>query len=212
MNTTEWIKTILDANETYGNESPNDLKAFLLQPVPDPLWEQITDDKIREIVCNTYVHSLFNDVIKTPEEITEKVFSAGEVVRKLFYRKAETGETFGDVARIKEKYGHSLQETYGIGSGPFFDLAQTFWTYRIECNDLLTTPSRKFDEREARKYLYQTLLCVDNITAMIFFPTPGPFSIPRSVRFQTQKQAIRNNCPNIDARRFIKDSKRYGKY
>lgn len=46
-----------------------------------------------------------------------------DTMQYYFWQKVVEGTTFGDVDRVKKKFGKTLEENYGLSSGPFLDLA-----------------------------------------------------------------------------------------
>lgn len=118
-----------------------------------------------------------------------------DVMTRFFFRKASRGETFGSLSRIKEEFGRSLEENYGLSSGPFINMAKTYWTYRFEVDDLFP---------EHYNLALSTLLRKIEIDiAGMFFPTPGALTIPASQRREAQRQLLQEYAPEIDIDVFL---------
>ena len=117
---------------------------------------------------------------------------------RYFWRNVIDGATFGDVARVKEKFGKTLEENYGLSSGPFLDLAHTYWTYKIEVQDLVP----EYHD----KWISQALQAVEINIAEVFFPTPGPIVIPAKQRRQAQREYLKEFAPTFDIERFLAES------
>lgn len=108
MNIDQWLLQVSQAYQLAGKQLSPDKKACLLAP----LSENITELQ-KEILAEVY-----------------------DIMIRFFFSKASHGETFGSISRIKERFGSSLEENYGLSSGPFIDMAKTYWTYKIEVKDL----------------------------------------------------------------------------
>lgn len=67
---------------------------------------------------------------------------------------------------IKERFGNTLEENYGMLDGPFIDMAKTYWTFKIEVGDLYPD----YHNRVLSKILQE----IEFNRASVFFPTPGP--------------------------------------
>jgi hypothetical protein len=52
-----------------------------------------------------------------------------------FWRRVCAREVFGDTKRIEDEFGRSLEDNYSVKSGPFLDVAKTYWTiFKRESN------------------------------------------------------------------------------
>ncbi len=136
-----------------------------------------------------------NNLSKSQNDIVEET---REVIRRYFFRKAAHGEIFGPISRIKEKFGNSVEENYSLSSGPFVDMAKTYWTYKIEAEDLLP--------KYHNLALSQVLLQIEGDIASIFFPTPGPMVIWVRQRRETQRQLLKQYAPEIDIGTFLENN------
>ena len=123
---------------------------------------------------------------------------AHETLIAYFFKKASRGESFGRIERIKERFGKTLEENYLISSGPFLDLAKTYWTFKTEVQDL-------FPENY-KKLISQVLLKVEFDVAKYFFPTPGPASMPVEIRVEAQKELLKEYMPEVDIGLFLKNN------
>lgn len=121
-----------------------------------------------------------------------------ETLIAYFFKKASRGEPFGRIERVKERFGKTLEENYLISSGPFLDLAKTYWTFKIEVQDL-------FPENY-KKLISQVLLKVEFDVAKYFFPTPGPASMPVEIRVEAQKELLKEYMPEVDIDLFLKNN------
>lgn len=123
---------------------------------------------------------------------------AFEVMLRYFFQMASNGETFGSLSRVKERFGLSLEENYGLSEGPFIDMAKTYWTFKLELTELR--------ENHRNSHLYQIFQQVELDIASVFFPTPGPAEIPAEVRREKQREILEELAPNIDIERFLSEN------
>lgn len=169
MNIDQWITQILQAYQLSGKNFSQEKKAFLLSE----LSENISPGQ-KQILAEAY-----------------------DVITRIFYSKASRGETFGSLSRINENFGRTLEDNYGLTSGPFLGMAKAYWTFKIEVQDLFP---------EYHKYvLSQILLRVETDVSSVFFPTPG-IMMPVSLRRTTQRQLLKEYAPNMDIERFFSES------
>lgn len=137
-----------------------------------------------------------------PESITESqkeiLAEVYDIMTRFFYRKASRGETFGSLSRIKERFGSSLEDNYALSSGPFINMAKAYWTYKIEVKDLFPA--------HHKCALSQILLKIETDIASVFFPTPGPITMPVSLRMETQRQLLQEYASGTDIERFLSES------
>lgn len=171
ININQWITCISEAYRAIG-------KAFLPQ-TKETLLQELSSVPIE--IEN--------------ESQNEFIEETREVITCYFFRKAALGETFGPVNRVREKFGSSVEENYGISGGPFIDMAKTYWTYKIEVQDLFP----KYHEL----LLAQILLIVERDIASVFFPTPGPTVIWVRQRREMQRQLLEQYAPEIDIGAFF---------
>lgn len=170
MNIDQWLLQVSQAYQSVEKQFSPDKKAFLLTE----LSESSTEAQ-KETLAEVY-----------------------DVMTRFFYSKASRGETFGSLSRIKEKFGSSLEENYGLLNGPFLDIARTYWTYKLEVQDLFP--------KHYKCNLAQILAEIETDIAGVFFPTPGPIRIPVSLRRERQRQLLQVYTPGIDIERVLSES------
>jgi len=170
MNIDQWLIQVSQAYQLVGKRFSSESKEVLLSE----LSESITPSQ-KDVISDLY-----------------------DVMTRFFYSKSSRGETFGSLSRIKEKFGSSLEENYGLSSGPFVNMAKTYWTYKIEVKDLFPA--------HHKCALSQILLEIGTDIAGVFFPTPGPISIPVSLRSKTQRQLLQEYAPDMDIEKFLSES------
>lgn len=87
-----------------------------------------------------------------------------------------------------------MQENYQVTAGPFYNLAKTYWTFRIQLDEDVER------ERENLPLFYLILRDVEINIAGAFFPTGG------QVNESNQRQTIKEFAPEIDIESFINDN------
>ena len=93
-----------------------------------------------------------------------------DVMWEFFFKKASHGKTFGSLSRINERFGNTIEENYGLSRGPFINMTKTYWTYKLEVDDLYPNYHHLV--------LSKILKGIEEDIASLFFPTPGPMKIP----------------------------------
>ncbi|MCX5885703.1 MAG: hypothetical protein NT096_07320 [Proteobacteria bacterium] len=170
MNIDQWLLQVSQAYQSVGKRFSSDKKVFLLAELSESSTE-------------------------SQKETIAEVF---DIMTRFFFSKASRGETFGSISRIKEQFASSLEENYGLSSGPFIDMAKTYWTYKLEVQDLFP--------QHHKCALSQILLEIETNIAGVFFPTPGPISMPVSQRKEAQRQQLQEYAPRMDIERFLSES------
>ena len=170
MNIKDWEREISAAFQNQGKEYTDELQQLLFS-TPDPA---------------------------TKDEVKFRVVEVTNAMQRYFWGKAIAGETFGDIERITEKFGKSLEVNYGLSSGPFLNVARTYWTYQIEVGDLFPEHSDK--------WISHALKAVEIKVRELFFPTPGPVTIPAKIRRKAQKEFLEEFAPEIDIEQFINEN------
>ena len=170
MNIDKWINQVSDAYKLMGKEFTQDKRRFLLSN-PTGSIAQTEEALIAE----------FSDVIV-----------------RFFFKKAVAGDTFGPISRIKEQFGQSLEENYGLSDGPFLNLSRTFWTYKVELGDLIL--------QQNEQVLSILLQNVEMEISSVFFPTPGPHQIPIEQRKEAQRMFLQTFAPEIEIDAFLENN------
>ncbi|MFC2169953.1 hypothetical protein ACFLRM_05255 [Acidobacteriota bacterium] len=144
----------------------------------------------------THLLSAYSETSKySQENMTKEVL---EAIHEFFYTKFSRGETFGELSRIKERFGETVEGNYGLWDGPFIDMAKTYWTYKLELKDLNST--------HPELILSALLNDVELLIADVFFPTPGPLQTPVKKRKEKQRKILEKLTPDIDIDRFLDES------
>jgi len=170
MNLNQWVSLLILITKEQGIQISNEQQKFLLSEYPE---------------------------VPTSEQ-SRTIGIVSDVVTQLFFEKVSKGETFGDITRIKERFGDTLESNYGISNGPFFNLAKTYWTFKIEVNDLR--------ENDIAPVLAQILIDFEFLMASVFFPTPGPKKIPVNLRREKQRELLEEFAPDLDIDRFLNEN------
>ena len=170
MNPEIWKKHFAEAYKAAGENFSKSIEEFLLFDLPE----------------------------KRTEEMIQKSLKAKDIIQAHVFQKAVVGETFGDVGRIREKFGSPIEDNYGLRTGPFINVAKAYWTFKIEIDDL--------NPEYTNKFITQILLLAEREIAAIFFPTPGPVAISVKKRREAQRETLQEYAPQIDIERFLEES------
>jgi hypothetical protein len=170
MNANQWVTQFSIAFAAKGATLSDSSRRFLLSPLPER---------------------------RTHAQI-ETIAKAKTMMTALLFQRANGGSVFGELARVQHQFGRTLEENYGLTSGPFLAFARAFWTFKIEVNDLLP------DHLDL--LLTQVLMAVEEEVAGVFFPTPGPFLIPAEKRREAQRLFLAEYAPDFDVDRFLDES------
>jgi len=125
----------------------------------------------------------------------EKCLQIVQIFTRLFFKKAVKGETFCPLEKIKSDFmGNSFEKVYGYSSGPFTNLAKTYWTFRHQLNEDTDRP------KDYTPLFYQILRNVETNIAGAFFPSAGVVSA------EVQKNILKEFAPEIDIEIFLTDN------
>jgi len=190
MNIEQWILCIFEAYETAGETFSPRKKEALLRELPQ--YGPSTDQATRL--------SIEAGVIPKPLEIQDEslnnvIDEAKELVIRYFFKKVTLGETFGSITRVEQKFGYSIESNYDLSSGPFIDMAKTYWTYQLEVKDLFP--------KHHNLVLAQVLLEVESKIGSVFFPFPGPLILWVRKRRETQRELLEEYAPGMDIDAFL---------
>jgi len=189
----EWLLCLSKAYDVAEKEFSTHKKRLLKKKLKLPL-----EDLSKEEAVKSMFRMGVESVLPLWAEFQGEVEETIQVLTHYFFRKAIHGETFGPIARIKERFSPSLEENYELTSGPFINIARTYWTYNIEVHDLFP---QHYDLT-----LAQILLKVERDLGSLFFPTPGKVVIWVRQRSQLQRQLLKQYAPQIDIDAFLKNN------
>jgi len=125
----------------------------------------------------------------------EHILKITQLFTRFFFKKAETGETFCDPSKIKLKLGKTLEEHYSVSSGPFLNLAYTYWTFRIQLDE-----DHYRQPKENVPLFFQILWTVEMNIAGSFFPSAGRVSA------DNQRRILNEFAPEINVEDFISEN------
>lgn len=170
MNLQGWLDETNQAYSTCGNRMTPEIQSQLLSKVALPTEGLSNFDKtfLEQGLGSSLMYgaSLTNERQHVAEQ-------TADVMLRYFFKKATSGGIFGDLGRIKEKFGRTLEKNYPRMSVPFRQLAQAYWTFKIEVGDLFP--------RHHDKLIAQVLVATEGAIGSIFFPAPGPEGIDSEV-------------------------------
>jgi hypothetical protein len=149
-------------------------------------------------LSSTEQSMLLREISESDQEQMSVVSRTYDVFGKHFLNKATNGETFGSIERVKQKYGKTLEQNYRLKPGPFLSFAKTYWTYKIEVDDL----SSQFTGLALTRILSE----VERDIGSLFFPMPGIQFIPNEERRKTQTEFLRQLAPEIEIERFMREN------
>ncbi len=170
MNLDQWMSEVERAFKEYDKTLSTKIRELLLSKLPEPRSEE---QKI-----------ILSEVI--------------DILKKYFFQKVMLGRSFGDLNRIEQKFGKTLEQNYGIDSGPFLDLAKVYWTFKIESQDL--------NPIYTNLTITQVLFGIEFEIGSEFFPTPGPSTVPNSLRKMNQKYSLHKYAPEFDVKRYFAEN------
>jgi hypothetical protein len=139
-----------------------------------------------------------------PKRLSEQQFDhlmgISEIVMRYFWNMVSKGDTFLTKDIIREKIGLSVEQSTKLNDGPFHDLWNTYWTFRIALDEY------GLGNVERCKYNYfQILRNVETKVASIFIPTPGPVKSNLDYKV-TQEKILKEYAPSINIERFLAES------
>jgi hypothetical protein len=160
-------------------------------------WEREFEQAFQ--LCDLDYHPMYSSIAHDKrEEDKSKAVDMHIAMERYFWHRVCARQPFGDVGRVAEKFGSSVEENYGVKSGPFVDLAACYFTFQIEMHDILPSAHNT--------WLAQALMAVEHQIRILFFPTPGPLAMPKRVRKAAQRDYLRQNAPQFSVERYIKDN------
>ncbi len=177
MNASQWVDEVAKAYKHNGATLSEDFKNFLL-----------TSQK----TAREYSEKELAIIDAEPPDAHDYFFT-------YFIDKAARGEPFGRVERVKQKFGQSVEENYGLSSGPFINMAKTYWTFKVEMGDLHSD--------SPMMHVIELVRPLEKKVASIFFPTPGPRKVSVRKREKTQRYLLKEFASDdFDVETFIAQS------
>lgn len=167
-----------------------------------PIRDDITIDKWeRRIFTDEEKSFLLAKYTKEFVDSHQKHFlDIVQIFTRFFFLKTVNGETFCSTEKIKSQFGMTLEQRYGLSSGPFINLARTYWTFKLELDE------DQLRHKENMPLLLVILRTVEMNMAGVFFPTPSPFTVSTDERKSSQIQVLQEFAPQIDIRRFLSEN------
>jgi len=193
MNIEQWISCIAEAYKEAEETFSPYKKKMLLRELPEDNLNM--EERTR--------YAIAFGVIAKPltiqdESLNDVIDETTELVTRYFFKKATLGETFGPITRVEQTFGHSLEANYAISGGPFIDMAKTYWTYKLEIEDLLP--------KYYNLVLSQVLLQIERNVGSVFFPFPGPAIIWVRERREMQRELLEEYAIGMDIEAFLNNN------
>jgi hypothetical protein len=141
-----------------------------------------------------------------PEELQEELYnfvlSTVDIVMRFFWKKVSRGETFAPVYIIKERLGKSVEDNFVMNAGPFINLANAYWTFKIVLDEFGIK-----NMEECGMIYFQVLRQVENMISGTFFPAQNePKTMSVTQRMMRQEKILQEYAPNIDAKSFLSNN------
>jgi len=105
------------------------------------------------------------------------------------------GHQFTNIDKIKQRFGKSIEDNYPEASETFIKFAKSYWTLKVYLSNI-------FSEKLLNYTAYAALSYLEGWIGSIFFPTPGPYTIPSNEREKTQREILKEF--DIDVEDFMK--------
>jgi hypothetical protein len=215
MNLSEWIEEIGKIYQINENFLSNEKKSIFLSEIVVPDRQDETTalkNKLKQIyppIANKEFDYQNFDEFATkygltsllphiPEQYLTACEEFREILYKEFFKRVCKRYGFGKENRIRERFKRTLLENYRISDGPFIDMARTYWTFKLEVEDLFPQHNNII--------LPQLLKSVDFEIGGLFFPTPGPDKPPLELRIKTQEMILETYAPNFNRKAFFKSN------
>lgn len=193
MNINQWISCISEAYEITGKVFSPRIKEILLGRL------SIDDVNKNEVEKGIFEMGVVSKPFKMQDESQNEVIEEmWEVITRCFFNKIMRGETFGSISRVEERLGSPVEKNYELSSGPFVNMARTYWTYKIEVHDLFP---KYYDLA-----LSQVLLKVEGDIASVFFSTPDAAVIWVGQRREMQRKLLKQYAPKINIDIFLENN------
>ena len=125
----------------------------------------------------------------------EHILKIVDIFTRYFFKKAEGGFIFCPLDAVNKEFGKTLSQNYNISDGPFYDLAKTYWTFRLQLDE----DSSNLPKGYLPLYI-KILRQVEINIAGLFFPTGG------HINKGQQKQVLKEYAPDIDIDQFMDDN------
>jgi len=130
MNVNEWVWCVSEAYGIAGKRFSAGIRKALLKKLS---MQDVSQDPATKGAIETGLVSAVPQAVELEEEAAE----IEEVMRRYFFRKAIYGETFGLISRVEQRFSRgTIEKNYQLRSGPFLNLAKTYWTFEMEVHDV----------------------------------------------------------------------------
>jgi hypothetical protein len=190
MNIEQWVSCIAEAYEEAGVALSPRKKEALLEPLAED------NLNIDERTKYAMAFGIIGEPLKIQDEsLNEVVEVTTELFTRYFFKKVTLGKTFGSIRRVEQKFGHSLESNYAVPGGPFIDMAKTYWTYKLEIEDLLP---EHYD-----LVMTRGLMQIEGNIGSLFFPFPGPAIIWVRERREAQRRVLEEYAVGMDIDAFL---------
>lgn len=125
----------------------------------------------------------------------EHILEVVQIFIRYFFIKSLEGYIFCSLDKVKLEFGKTLEENYGTSNGLFYNLAKTYWTFRIQLDE-----DCKYLQKGKTPLFIMILREVETNIAGTFFPTNG------HVNETQQRQVLKEFAPEIKFEEFLNDN------
>lgn len=128
-------------------------------------------------------------------EHQEHILEIVQIFTRYFFKKAFEGYIFCSLDKVKLEFGITLEQNYRVSSGFFYNLAKTYWTFRIQLDE-----DCDYIQNSNTPLFIMILREVEINISGTFFPTGG------YVNEAQQRQILEEFAPDINIEIFISEN------
>jgi len=142
-----------------------------------------------------FLQEIYSEELKTLYQ--QDIMDIVQIMTRYIFKIAENGYTFCPLDKIKSMSGKTIEENYGVSSGYFYNLAKTYWTFRLELDE---QSLQLIQKRTATPLFFMILRTVETTISGSFFPTGG------SVSEENQRMILKEFAPEINIEKYISEN------
>lgn len=175
----EWLKHF---EEAYKLPFRNDIRV--------DRWEKREfSPKEREFLLSEYSEEFKNLHQQAIKDIVQ-------IMTRYLFKKAAQGYTFCTLEKIESIFGRTLEQNYGVSTGYFYNLAKTYWTFKVQLDE----EALQYVQGKNTTLFFMILRTAEVNIASGFFPT-GSY-----VSEENQRQILKEFAPKINIEKFISEN------
>jgi hypothetical protein len=179
MTNDEWLKHF---EEAYKLPFRNDIRV--------DRWEKREfSPKEREFLLSEYSEEFKNLHQQAIKGIVQ-------IMTRYLFKKAAQGYTFCMLEKIESTFGKTLEQNFGVSTGYFYNLAKTYWTFKVQLDE----EPFQYVQKKSTPLFFMILRTAEVNIASGFFPT-GSY-----VSEANQRQILKEFAPEINIEKFISEN------